>query len=184
MEKILQGKKVIFVIASNGFQEVEYGIPKALLEAEGIKVVTASNKPGGAIAGDGTTTPVDITLDKINLPDYDGIFFIGGSGALENLDNSTSYHLISQAKKHEIPYGAICISSRILAKAYGLEGKKATGWNGDNALPTIFAGFNITLEPHDIVTDGYVVTASGPEAAEKFAEGIMRVLRKKVLESK
>lgn len=175
------GKKVVLIIASEGFQEVEYGVTKKLLENEGIEVITASNKPGGAIASDGTTANVDITLEKINPRDYDGIFWIGGPGALEHLDNATSYHLACEAKKHEIPYGAICIAPRILAKAYALQDKKATGWNGDNALETIFKSFGVVYTPHNIVTDDLVVTASGPEAASQFAEGIIRVLTKKTL---
>lgn len=183
-ENILAGKKVLFVVASSGYQANEFGIPKKILEKNNIKVIVASDKPGGAIAHDkSTTTPVDITLDTINVLDYDGIFFIGGPGALDCLDNSTSYHLISQAKKHAIPYGAICVSPRILAKAYGLQGLKATGWDGDNALNTILTSFGATYVDHDIVTDELVVTARGPQAAEEFAQGIMRVLTKKALKT-
>lgn len=177
----LTGKKVVFIIASDGYQAIEYGVPKSILEQQGIKVITASDKPGGAVAHDKSTTPVDITVDELNVPDYDGIFFIGGPGAMEYLDNSTSYHIASQAKKHNIPYGAICVSPRILAKAHMLEGKKATGWNGDNALETIFKGNGVIFVDHDIVTDGLVVTAVGPKSADKFAEGIIRVLTKKML---
>ncbi len=177
----LRGKKVVLVVASNGYQAIEYGVPKRILEQMGIKVITASDKPGGAVASDKSTTPVDITIDKLNVLDYDGIFFIGGPGAMECLDNSTSYHIASQAKKHKIPYGAICVSPRILAKAKMLEGKKATGWDGDNALETIFKGNDVIYTKHDMVTDGLVVTAIGPKSAELFAEGIIRVLTKKLL---
>ena len=181
----VRGKKVVFIVASNGYHEIEYGIPKAILEQSGVKVITASDKPDGAVAKDKSTTPVDITLDKIKVTDYDGIFFIGGPGALDCLDNSTSYHIISEAKKHEIPYGAICISPRILAKAYGLQGKRATGWNGDNALETIFKSFDVTYVTRDnVVVDGLVVTATGPKAAKEFAQGIMQVLAKKISQPK
>lgn len=181
-KKYLKGKKVVFVIASNGYQPIEYGTPKAILQEYGIKVITASDKPGGAVASDGSTTAVDITIDQLNPTNYDGIFFIGGPGAMECLDNSISYRIASEAKKHAIPYGAICIAPRILAKANALAGKKATGWNDDMALETILRGNGAEYaKGHDIVTDGLVVTAVGPKAAEQFADGIMRVLTKKAL---
>ena len=182
----LSGKKIVLIIANEGYQSTEYGIPKQLLREANAQVITASNKPGGAIAQDQSTTKVDITLNYLDthVTDYDGIFFIGGPGALENLDNSTSYSIIAQTKKHNIPYGAICVAPRILAKGYGLEGKKATGWNNDNALETILTGFGAIYTPHPIVTDGLVVTASGPEAAKEFAEGIIRVITKKELSKK
>lgn len=177
----LSDKKVVFIIASDGFQPTEYGVPKKILEEQGIQVITASNKPGGAVASDKSTIPVDITLDNINPTDYDGIFFIGGPGAMEHLDNPTSYHIACMARKHKIPFGAICISPRILAKAYALEGKKATGWDEDNALETILVGHGAIYDKKDIVTDGLVVTATGPKTAELFADGIIRVLTKKEL---
>ncbi len=177
----LAGKKVIFIVASNGYQSIEYSVPKRILESINIRVFTASDKPGGAIAGDKSTTPVDVTLDDLNVQDYDGVFFIGGPGAMECLDNSISYRIAAQAKKNNIPYGAICVSTRILAKANALEGKKATGWDGDNALETILRGNGAEYVKKDIVTDGLVVTAIGPKTADLFAEGIIRVLTKKLL---
>ncbi|MEX0939877.1 MAG: DJ-1/PfpI family protein [Candidatus Babeliales bacterium] len=178
----LSGKKVVFIVASEGYHPIEYGVPKRILEESKIRVFTASDKPGGAIAKDKSTTPVDLTIDKLDVTDYDGVFFIGGPGAMDCLDNPTSYHIAAQAKKHKIPYGAICISTRILAKADALRGLKATGWDGDNALETILVGNGAIYEKnHDIVTDDLVVTATGPKAAEQFAFGIMRVLTKKML---
>jgi protease I len=179
--KKLEGKKIVLVVASEGYEQTEYGVPARILRAEGATVITASDRAGGAVAKDLTTTPVDITIDKLNPEDYDGIFFIGGPGAMDCLDNSTSYKIIGEAKRLGIPYGAICIAPRILAKCYGLEGKKATGWDGDGALETIFTGFGVTYDQKPIATDGLVVTASGPEAAEQFAEGITRVVTKKML---
>ncbi len=112
----LSGKRIALIIASEGFQPIEYNVPKEILRKEGAMITTVSDKPGGAIAKDKTTANVDITLDQLKPEDYNGIFFIGGPGALEHLDNATSYNIISQAKKHNIPYGAICIATRILAK--------------------------------------------------------------------
>lgn len=178
----LTGKKVALIIASQGFQPLEYGIPKKLLETEGIEVVTISDKPGGAIASDKTTAIVDETIQNMRPQDFDGIFFIGGPGAMDCLDNSISYKIIAQAKKLQIPYGAICISPRILAKAYGLQGMKATCWDEDSCTQAIFHGFGATFVPHEVVTDGLIVTANGPGAAAKFADGILRVLTKKALE--
>ena len=178
----LKGKNVVFIIASNGFQPIEYNVPKGILKKYGINVITASDKAGGAIANDKSTTPVDITIEQLDPANYDGIFFIGGPGAMDHLDNSISYAIANKAKKLGIPYGAICISTRILAKGKALEGVRVTGWDGDNALETILRGNNAEYaKGHDICTDGLVVTATGPKAAEQFAKGIMRVLTKKAL---
>lgn len=175
----IKGMKVILVVAHTGFQQVEYSVPKQMLEEHGVIVITASNEMGDALAKDEkTTAPVDITLDKINMKDYQGIFFIGGPGAMDHLDNSKSYKLISEAKRLGIPYGAICISVRILAKAEALRGIRATGWDEDQALRGILQGYGAIYEDtKDIVVDGKVVTAIGPSVAKKFGQGILQVIK-------
>lgn len=171
--------KVILVIASDGFQHIEYGDTKKVVESAGIKVVTASDKPGGAVAKDKSTAVVDIILQDINMADFDGIFFIGGPGALQCLDIPASYSLISQARQLYKAYGAICISTRILAKAGALKGIRCTGWNGDNALPTILQGYGAIFDDKPMITEGLIVTARGPAEAVLFGEGIVRVITKK-----
>lgn len=179
---VVHGKKVVLIVASEGYQPLEYEITKNELEANDIEVLTASDRAGGAVATDGSTTPVDFTIDQLNVGSYHGIFFIGGSGALDCLDHSTSYHLIAQAKDRKVPYGAICIATRILAKAGGLTGKKATGWDGDHALEVIYKLNGVTYEEgKEMVVDGLVVTAAGPKSAKEFSQGIIRVLTIKAL---
>lgn len=171
-------KKVLLVVAFNGYQQIEYNIPKKLLIDAGFDVVTASNISGAAVAKDGSSTKVDLTIDKINPQDYKGIFFIGGPGALENLDNAQSYALLQKIKKSGILFGAICISTRILAKAGILNDVEATGWNGDRKLEEIFEEHGaIYIDSEMVVKDQNIITATGPEAAERFAKKIIESLR-------
>ena len=170
--------KVLFVVASVGYQPKEYTIPKQIVSHEGIEVVTASNGNGVATASDGSSTKIDFSLNQINLEGYAGIFFIGGPGALESLDNQESYRLLSQAQRLNIPYGAICISPRILAHAHTLTGKRATGWDGDGKLTEVFNQSGVIRVAHEVVIDGNVVTASGPEAAHEFGKAIVSLVKR------
>ena len=169
-------KTILLVVAYEGYQQLEYNEPKKILQDNGFTVVTASTKPGAAVAKDGSTTPVDILISKAKATDYAGIYFIGGPGALEDLDNQTSYTLIQQAAQHKVPFGAICISPRILAKAGVLKGKKATGWNEDNELPGVFKEHGVIYEKAGVVTDGTVITATGPKTAQDFGKAIVKLL--------
>lgn len=172
-------KKVLFVVASKGYQSVEFAVPKNLLEQAGYSVTTASNAQGSAIAHDESTTPIDMMLDQVNLSDYDGIFFVGGPGAMENLDNEYSHSLIQQAFKERKLIGAICISTRILAHAGILKDKQATGWNGDNELGAIYQVYRVQYVPKDVVVDGNIITATGPNAAREYAELIISLLQER-----
>ena len=168
---------VILAVASTGYQPVEYGLTYEVLASNNIDILTVSNNPGVATAADGSTTVVNKTLDQIDATKYQGLFLIGGSGALEHLDTQIMHELLRQFKALGKPYGAICIAPRILAKAEVLGSIKATGWNNDNKLAAIFERHGAVYTRQAVVTDGLVVTAQGPEASQDFGEAIVRVVQ-------
>lgn len=168
--------KVMFVIAGSGFQPIEYSVPKKILEHSGITIITASDKPEIASANDGTTAIIDKTLDQVSVDDFDALFFIGGPEALDHLDNEKSYQLLRKTAEEKKIFGAICISVRILAKSGVLKGKKVTGWNGDNKLGAILEKAEATYVKKDVIVDGNIITATGPEAAQEFGAKILTIL--------
>lgn len=170
-------KNVVLVVAFDGFQQMEYAHTKAKIEAAGFTVITASTKKGAAVAKDGSTAAVDILIQDIDPQKYAGIFFIGGPGALDDLDNDQSYQLIQKSAALHKPLGAICISTRILAHAGILEGKKATGWNGDNQLPAIYKEHNVIYTQEPVTVDGTIITAVGPDQAHDFGKAIVTLLK-------
>ncbi|PIR74827.1 MAG: hypothetical protein COU35_00365 [Candidatus Magasanikbacteria bacterium CG10_big_fil_rev_8_21_14_0_10_47_10] len=169
-------KKIVLIIAHEGFQHLEYRVPKRIIEDAGMQVLTASDAPGNARGKDGSNQLVDLLLTEVNPTDYDGVFVIGGPGALKHLDNQETNRIVNEAMILGKPYGSICISSRILAKAHVLTEKKATGWDGDNELAGIFSQNNVAYVREPVVIDGNAVTAVGPEAAEEFGHAIVNVL--------
>ncbi|MBI2444603.1 MAG: DJ-1/PfpI family protein [Candidatus Magasanikbacteria bacterium] len=170
--------KVLLIIAHDGFQPVEYGEPKRILTEAGITVVTASNMSGMATAAHtGEQVAIDCTLDHVQAGDYDGIFFVGGPGALEHLDNEQSYEIARAAAALGKPWGAICISTRILAHAGVLKNKTATGWDGDNELGGILAAAGATYLREPVAVDGLLITAAGPTAALAWSQKILAALR-------
>ena len=81
-------KTVLLLIASDGYQPLEYGEPKRILEAAGHEVITVGDKLGAAQAAyDNSSIHVDLTLDNVGVEDGDALYLIGGPGALEHLDN-------------------------------------------------------------------------------------------------
>ena len=173
----MERRTVVLIVASDGYQPVEYGETKKVLVEGGMTVRTASNKPDMAVAADKTTTKVDFTINNIMVNEVDGVFWIGGPGAMDHLDNPTSYILAKKVANAGKLFGAICIAPRILAKAEVLTGKKATGWNGDNELENVFKQYGVIYEPKPIVVDGNIVTATGPSAAEDFGKAILDLLK-------
>ena len=170
-------KKILMLIAHEGFQQVEYTLPKKTFEHAGFTVITASNKPGIATAKDTSKAPADITVEQAIAQDYGAVIVVGGPGALDNLDNPTTYQLLTQARDLGILIGAICISTRILAYASLLTNVAATGWDGDNELSEIYKEYGVTYIQAPVVSDQNIITATDPSAAQEFADTIIRTIK-------
>ncbi len=95
---------------------------------------------------------------------------------MECLDNEESYRIIKAAAAKHLPLGAICISTRILAKAGALTRKQATGWNGDGELENLYKEYDVFYMKEPVVVQENIITASGPEAAKTFGQEIMAIL--------
>ncbi len=188
-------KVVLLIVASQGYQPIEYGHTRKALEDAGIKVIVASNKKGTAHAkpcNDSNcnkttaeknthyeTASVNVTIDAVNPDDYDGIFIIGGPGALDCLDNSTTYSIMQKIAARNKPFGAICISPRILAHAGLLKDKKATCWNGNRQVEELFKKHEISYVNQPVVIDGTIITANGPQAATDFGKTIVSLIKER-----
>lgn len=172
-------KKVIFIVAFEGYNQTEYEKPKKILQDAGIQVITASTKPGFALAKDGSTAKVDLLIDKIDPAAYDGVFVIGGPGVPDSLYNDAVYSIIQQFNMAGKPIGAICHGTRVLAKAGALVSRNATGWNGDGKLPEIYREHGVIFEDVPYLIDAMdkrVVTAKGPQEAEAFGHAILEIV--------
>jgi protease I len=169
-------KTIALVIAHTGFQPIEYGVTKKILESEGYSVLTVSNKPGTATSSiAAVSAKVDVPLAKLKLDTIDGLFLIGGSGTLENLDTPEMHEMLRRFHEMEKPMGAICIAPRILARADILTGVRATGWDEDHQLAGIFKKHGVNYVRETCVVDHNIITATNPKAAQEFAENIITV---------
>lgn len=162
-------KIVLLIIASQGYQPKEYGDTRKVLEAAGYKIEVASDKGGIAFAmpssnreketetrdRDDSQVVVDVVLSKVNSEKYVGVFIIGGPGAVEHLNNKTMYTLMQYVAEKKKPFGAICISPRILANAGLLKGKKATGWDDDGNLEALYKQHRVVYIKEPVVVDGF-----------------------------
>lgn len=172
--------KILLIVAQEGFQTREYHDTRRVLERAGHTVATASNEAGIVISNIGEEIVADVSLRDVSASEYDGIFIIGGPGALKYLDNADTVRVMKDALAHEGIYcGAICVAPRILAKAGLLSERRATGWNGDHELSRIFDDHSVIYEQAPVVVDDRIITADGPASAEMFGIAIDESLKNK-----
>ena len=167
-------KKAVFVIAEQVFRDEEYLVPKNLLEKAGIKVETASTTMKEAVGKLGARVQPDLLLSQINVEKYDALIFVGGGGAEQYFDDPTAHSLANSFLKAGKVLAAICI-------APVLKGKQATVYI-DGAEELKRAGSIYTGNP--VQTDGWIVTANGPEAAEGFGNEVVRLLTRSINQQK
>lgn len=164
---------VLLVIAQNGFRDEEYFKPKEVLEKAGYKVVTASQQKGIARGKLGSTTQAEIGLSDVNVDDYAAVVFVGGPGAADYFVDKRALNLAKEAYQKGKVVGAICIAPGILARADILKGKKATVYPSEEDT---LKNKGAILVNKPVVSDGNIVTANGPDAAESFGKEIVKLL--------
>lgn len=170
-------KKVVMIIAKDGFRDEEYLQPKEILTKAKVDVTTASSSKGTAKGMLSATQNVDITIDEIDVKNYDAVIFIGGSGATEYFDNSQAHKIAQDTISGKKILGAICIAPVTLAKAGVLKNKKATVFPSGSEIDEIKKyGGNYTGKKVEV--DGNIITASGPEASKQFGEKILELINK------
>lgn len=168
-------KKVVMIISKNNFRDEEYLQPKEILTKAKVDVTTASSSKGIAKGTLGATQNVDITINEIDVKNYDAVIFIGGSGASEYFDNSQAHKIARDTVSGKKILGAICIAPVTLAKAGVLKNRKATVFSSEIDEIKKYGG-NYTGKKVEV--DGNIITASGPEAAKQFGEKILELLGK------
>ncbi len=169
-------KKILMIVAFKNFRDEEYFVPKEVFEKEGFGVETASTKKGTALGLFGGEVEVDLLPEEIKVGDFDAIVFVGGPGTLEYLSSEAFYRIIREAVHNEKVLGAICVAPILLANAGALEGKKATVWSSqmDKKAISIIEKKGAIYEERAVVSDGLIITANGPQAAEDFAKEVIK----------
>lgn len=177
-EEIKVDKKVIFLIAPKDFRDEEFKIPYDYLKKTGVKITVVSQETTEAVGMLGMKVKPDISLDNLNYEDYDGFILIGGSGSVFYWNNRKVWEICRYFNEKNKLLAGICLAPVTIVKSGVLYGRKATCFSDKKALEE-FRNANVEYVNKDVVIDGNIITANGPEAAEKFAKAILDYLKKK-----
>ncbi|UCC68879.1 MAG: DJ-1/PfpI family protein [Armatimonadota bacterium] len=169
----IEGKTVVMIVAHRNFRDEELFKPRSILEEAGARVTVASSSLDPAKGTLGGTVKPDTLVRHVDARDYDAVVFVGGPGAKEYWEDEKTHGIARQAAEEGKVLAAICIAPVTLANAGLLKGKKATVWKSEaerlKAKGALYTG-------SDVETDGRIVTADGPEAAEKFGRALVKAL--------
>ncbi len=172
-------KKLLFVLASETFRDLEYIVPRAILEQNwfDIKTISSSKK---SVWRFGYIVENDfVTLEDIDVDSFVGIVFVWGTWILKYTDNCDIRSIAHNFNSKWKLIAAICAAPRVLL-AYWLLDWKNVIWNDRdwefwNMCSSFWACYS--WEAKWVEVDSNIITAYWPEVAESFANEIVIYLK-------
>jgi protease I len=190
MSDKLQGKRIAFLVAPEGVEQVELTEPWKAVKSEGGTPELISLEEGEIQAFNhldkGDTFPVDRTVADASASDYDGLVLPGGVANPDFLrmhDDAVAFarEFFEQAK----PVGVICHGPWTLVEADVVRGRTITSWP---SLKTDIRNAGGTWVDEEVVVDQGLVSSRNPDdlpafcakIVEEFHEGKHEGQRQKV----
>jgi protease I len=186
----LQGKRIAFVVAPEGVEQVELTEPWKAVQDEGATPELISTESGQIQAFNhldkADTFPVDHTVQDANPKQYDALVLPGGVANPDFLrmdENAVAFiHSFFEEGK---PVGVICHGPWTLVEADVLRGRKITSWP---SLKTDIRNAGGTWVDEEVVVDEGLVSSRKPDdlpafcgkIVEEFCEGVHEGQRQSV----
>jgi protease I len=161
MAKELSGRKVAFLVANEGVEQVELTRPWQAVERAGADAVLAAPKAGKTQAFNhldkADTFDVDVTTDQLNPADYDGIVLPGGVANPDQLRmDADAVRFVRSFFEAGKPAAVICHGPWTLVEADVVRGRRLTSW------PSLRT--DIRNAGGDWVDEQVVVCSAGPNS--------------------
>ena len=174
----LNGRRVAFLVAREGIEQVELTHPwQAVADAGGTPVLV-SPKPGSVQAFNhldkGDTFPVDTVVGDASVAEFDALVLPGGVAnpdALRMDADAVGFvrHFVESGK----PVAAICHAPWTLVEAGVLSGRTLTSWP---SLRTDITNAGGTWVDREVVVDGNLITSRNPDDLKAFSAALTEAL--------
>ena len=177
----LQGKRIAFVVAPEGAEQVELTEPWKAVEAEGGKPELISIEDGEIQAFNhldkADTFKVDRTVSDADAADYDALVLPGGVASPDFLRmDEDAVGFIRAFFEQAKPVAVICHGPWTLVEADVLRGRKITSWP---SLQTDIRNAGGNWVDEEVVVDEGLVSSRNPDdlpafcakLVEEFCEG-------------
>ena len=169
-ENQLNGKKVAFLVANEGIEQVELTEPWKAVEGAGGEPVLIAPDSGQAQAFDhldkGDSFDVDRVVSEAAADDYDGLVLPGGVANPDNLrTDADAVAFVRDFFEAGKPVAAICHAPWTLIEAEVVSGRKLTSWP---SLQTDLRNAGANWVDEEVVVDQGLVTSRNPGDLEAF----------------
>jgi protease I len=193
MSEDLQGKRIAFLVANEGIEQVELERPWQAVADAGGKPELIAPEAGKAQAfnhlDEADRFDVDSTVSEADPGDYAGLVLPGGVANPDNLrTHEDAVAFVRSFFEAGKPVAAICHAPWMLIEAGVVEGRKLTSFP---SIQTDLRNAGAEWVDEEVVVDEGLVTSRSPDdleafnakAVEEFAEGVHEGQREATLAS-
>jgi len=171
-------RKVAFLVATEGIEQVELTEPWAAVEEAGATPVLISTDDGHVQAYDhldrADTFPVDVRVDEAEVGDYVALVLPGGVAnpdALRQDEDAVAF--VRTFVESGKPVAAICHAPWVLAEADVVRDRRLTSWP---SLRTDLRNAGASWEDSELVRDDNLITSRNPDDLPAFTSALREVL--------
>ena len=174
----LQGKRIAFLVATEGAEQVELTEPWKAVEGEGGQPELLSTEEGEIQAFNhldkGDTFPVDRTVSDADAGEYDGLVLPGGVANPDFLRmDEDAVAFIRGFFEQGKPVAVICHGPWTLVEADVLRGRKITSWP---SLQTDIRNAGGNWVDEEVVVDEGLVSSRNPDDLPAFCAKLVEEL--------
>ena len=170
MSDQLNGKKIAFLTANEGVEEVELTEPRRAVEAAGAETELLAPEAGDVQAFNhldkAETYPAARAVGDAKAEEFDGLVLPGGVANPDNLrTHPEAVAFVREFFSAGKPVGVICHGPWTLIEADVVKGRKLTSWP---SLQTDLRNAGADWVDEEVVVDQGLVTSRKPDDLEAF----------------
>jgi protease I len=172
-------KKVAFLVAAEGVEQVELTDPWKAVTDAGHEAVLVSPKPGSVQLFNhldkADTQQVDRTVSDARVGDFDGLVLPGGVANPDALrQDQQAVALVKEFVASGKPVAAICHAPWMLVEADVVSGRRLTSWP---SLRTDIRNAGGDWVDETVVQDGNLTTSRKPDDLPAFCSALLESLQ-------
>lgn len=175
MTNELEGRKVAFLVANEGVEQVELTEPWEAVEQAGGQPELIAPEAGEVQAfhhlDEADRFHVDRTTGELSVDDYDGVVLPGGVANPDQLrTDEAAVSFLRDVVRAGKPVAVICHGPWTLVEAGVLEGRTITSWP---SLRTDIRNAGGTWVDEEVCRDGNLVSSRKPDDLPAFTEAMV-----------
>jgi protease I len=175
MSDELTGKKIAFLVANEGVEQVELTGPWSALEAAGAETVLIAPETGQVQAfqhlDKSEKFKVDATTEATSVDDYDALVLPGGVANPDQLrQDDAAVRLVRDFVESGRPVAAICHAGWMLAEADVVDGRRLTSWP---SLQTDLRNAGAVWVDDEVIIDDNLITSRKPDDLPAFCRAVV-----------